>query len=1175
MKEIEKIITPLIDNQFPSFYKEEGPLFVLFLKEYYNWLSTKTFNINGVNVAGQSLYHARSLPDYRDVDKTVEEYLIYFKEKYLKGIDFDTQASKRTLIKAAQDLFRSKGSELSIDLLFSLLYGVSIEIYTPGDNILKLSQGTWYIPRYLEVVPTTKSKTMSGKYITGSKSRATAFVEYVIQRNVNGKILDLLFLSGIEGTFEVEEFVTSDEIIENAPKVSGSFNSLDITVSGQGFTVGEEVVITSATGIDGRAIVTGVETQTGKVTFILADGGWGYSVNATTLVSEKLISVKNKSNANAEITDFLRYESVEQNNYSVALNNVTGNFRVGSIVTNPDGANSVIAAKTQDLNSNTATIIITPLNGTTFSNTIVFDTTEAFIATNNSITFSLGVAVRQSNGSSNTNIGTVSESSNVTILTINDTTISSNGLHVGTYVTQSTSLATGKLLAVPRESNFGYTNVGTIIVGNVSGTFTSTDTLNFYNYANNDTFLAAATPTAVEVGYLYRLSDTQGTSVWSTGNTVLLSGNPNVNTTIKVASIIGGKYISNTSQKATGLVVGTTSDTVGLYNVGTYDFYGTGINKIYGITSNTFANCMSVSTGTFADFNVGSISDTETILIYPDRMAGNNYVISSPSSNVPFSSMLLTGANSLYGNLHSVLIVSGGTGYSNTDKIVFSGGNTGVGSYTAGNASITTNGSGNITTVTLSANTGNLITTTPTITIANSTGGASTGSGAELYPALPYGFQKLPYGDLNSTLIDALRFESKEIGSISSLTGINPGENYNIAPLISVIEPDVAAYGKRDSILNINNLTLNIGFTVGEVIEQTLTNPAVSVVSNNFSGNTTASYDTGEYVTTNNGISITGTGIVFSSTLNGTTGDYTTILTSNTGSFSNTLSTSKLTVGTNTGFVTGATATQGSVSGTILASNSTTLIIKNVTGGSFVVSGANVVSGAVNTAITAAVNSFKVYQLLGSSTKGLTDIKNEVVTTTNVIARGKVKSGSNTSLLYVKRTNLFNDFARNKTIVGRTSGEVATVTNESTDYNSRIIGDNATVTSSVVASGGAVSSLRVYDSGLSYVQDQTATFTSTDGTRVGEGKVTLSGIGVGQGRYTDTNGFLDDTYYIHDGEYYQEYSYEIRGSKPLVTYAEILKNVLHVAGTRLYGKVQTSTTANVSASAAESSITLS
>lgn len=87
--------------------------------------------------------------------------------------------------------------------------------------------------------------------------------------------------------------------------------------------------------------------------------------------------------------------------------------------------------------------------------------------------------------------------------------------------------------------------------------------------------------------------------------------------------------------------------------------------------------------------------------------------------------------------LNAVAITGGGTGYANTDKVVFSGGDLGAGGFQAANAAITTDGSGTITAITLTANVGNNYTAAPTAAIQNATGGSSGGSGATLAPNLP------------------------------------------------------------------------------------------------------------------------------------------------------------------------------------------------------------------------------------------------------------------------------------------------------------------------------------------------------------------------------------------------------------------------------------------------------
>ena len=41
MSLIQKNISNFIESQFPDIYKEEGPIFVEFVKNYYEWLEDK------------------------------------------------------------------------------------------------------------------------------------------------------------------------------------------------------------------------------------------------------------------------------------------------------------------------------------------------------------------------------------------------------------------------------------------------------------------------------------------------------------------------------------------------------------------------------------------------------------------------------------------------------------------------------------------------------------------------------------------------------------------------------------------------------------------------------------------------------------------------------------------------------------------------------------------------------------------------------------------------------------------------------------------------------------------------------------------------------------------------------------------------------------------------------
>ena len=138
MKNIEDLVSPLIQSQFPAFYNEEGPLFIEFVKSYYKWLET----------TGQQAYYARNLIEYRDVDKTVDEFIVHFKETFLKDLPLSVQSDERLFIRNILDLYQNKGNEQSVKLAMRALFNQDSAVYLPGQDLLKSSDGTWVKPKY-------------------------------------------------------------------------------------------------------------------------------------------------------------------------------------------------------------------------------------------------------------------------------------------------------------------------------------------------------------------------------------------------------------------------------------------------------------------------------------------------------------------------------------------------------------------------------------------------------------------------------------------------------------------------------------------------------------------------------------------------------------------------------------------------------------------------------------------------------------------------------------------------------------------------------------------------------------------------------------------------------------------------------------------------------------------
>jgi hypothetical protein len=287
MKFTEKLISPFIQSQFPAFYEEEGPQFIAFIKAYYEWMETE----------GQAIYQTRRLTEYRDIDSTLEDFVLYFKEKYLKNIQFDLATNKKLLVKNSLDLYRSKGTERAVDLFFKLVYGTDAEVRYPADKIMRLSDGIWELPLYLEVSYSKYNIDYIGKQIVGSLSGATAFVEKYIRRRTDRGYVNILFISNIQGSFRNGEVlgvnVNSSPVFDSAKnaRMIGSLDRVEIETKGVSFKVGDIVNFSgSSRGLGGQARVAAVSNATGIIDFIFMDGGYGYTVDATSLISEKVLN---------------------------------------------------------------------------------------------------------------------------------------------------------------------------------------------------------------------------------------------------------------------------------------------------------------------------------------------------------------------------------------------------------------------------------------------------------------------------------------------------------------------------------------------------------------------------------------------------------------------------------------------------------------------------------------------------------------------------------------------------------------------------------------------------------------------------------------------------------------------------------------------------------------------
>ncbi len=178
---------------------------------------------------------------------------------------------------------------------------------------------------------------------------------------------------------------------------------------------------------------------------------------------------------------------------------------------------------------------------------------------------------------------------------------------------------------------------------------------------------------------------------------------------------------------------------------------------------------------------------------------------------------------------------------------------------------------------------------------------------------------------------------------------------------------------------------------------------------------------------------------------------------------------------------------------------------------------------------------------------------------------------ANSSVLHVKRTR-FNTSWTAANIIGKSSGAIASfsVGDDAIDLVSNSMGDNAIVTGDVVVADGVATAVDVIDSGYGYLNNQQMTLTNDTNQFAITANSVVATEGTGTGYWETATSHLSDVSKVRDNKYYQEYSYDIQTGVSINRYRDIVKKVLHVAGTELFGTVVKNSVINTNVTAATS-----
>ena len=1096
MHDLSKTISEYIEQQFPAVYREDGPNLVAFTKAYYEFME---------NTSTSPTTLSRSMFQNRDIDETLDSFLVHFKEKYLSEFPYAKAVDKRFVIKHIMDYYRSKGTPKATELLIRMLFNEEASVYYPGDDILRASHSKYKIPKYIEVTQSARSAGFVENQITGSQTGATAFVEGLVKKRVQGRIIDILYISNIKGSFRTDELVSDDGLLTNAPKIIGSLSSMNVTNGGRNNAVGDLFNVLDDTGKQGKVRVTGIEDATGRVDFELVDGGTGYTLNdlddgdtsddyTDVRVATAMIAVDNSNTLN----QFIQFETVKQEREIVTLisaqdfadeyfDNLAANsasvaddFVLGvkvyptAYTANSTNGPAFLRSTVSDSND-----IVVITNNTIIANTeystnsthIVFDSDpgdgavisvlEYVVVANSKVsslsaddantsatlvitsgTFANQVSIDTADNTSLSVNEIVDEESTITLEVVDSSIFSS---HIGEKLEMKkfTTAANGQYLSAYA---YGYLTVanttGNSTIGEfltlepAFGTFLATEEIELY-YANGsvqatETIDAVSITTAGAVGIASSASDAntwnvEVTSGAFTAGKKIRGRETRVEETISAITATGASDVwyngvatangvidTVANNTVTGVVVGQNTTYVGLFsNTSAFSYVeGAGMTiktsredlKEIDLAAqpNLELTINAVGTGSGATFQPGALENEETVTLNTDFVGAKNV------ANVAFLDVIVgTAANSGIGFVDSITITNGGTGYANgttgSPNVTFTGGGYAGGDpVVSATGFITTNGSGVITSITIN-NHGEGYNTTPTIVLPSTSGTA-----AQVVVNFDggYGFVKNPNGDSTSEFQSLFTFDDFTMGTITSLTRINPGTEYNTDPFISVHNKYIAAYDRKNIYLNITLVTSN--FTPGEIVEQDSTEKGVII-------------------------------------------------------------------------------------------------------------------------------------------------------------------SANSSVLHLKRTR-FNTSWTASNIIGKSSGAIAnfSVGNDAIDLVSRSMGDNAIITGDVVVADGVATAVEIIDSGYGYLNNQSMTLTNDTSLFAITANSVVATEGTGTGFWETTTSHLSDTSKVRDNKYYQEYSYDIQTGVSINRYRDIVKKVLHVAGTELFGTVVKNSVINTNVTTATS-----
>lgn len=117
-------------------------------------------------------------------------------------------------------------------------------------------------------------------------------------------------------------------------------------------------------------------------------------------------------------------------------------------------------------------------------------------------------------------------------------------------------------------------------------------------------------------------------------------------------------------------------------------------------------------------------------------------------------------------------------------------------------------------------------------------------------------------------------------------------------------------------------------------------------------------------------------------------------------------------------------------------------------------------------------------------------------------------------------------------------------------------GNNAIITGKLATGNGLIETASIYASGLGFNTNAVSVnvYLESNTEKTAAMTIITGALGKEEGAWKNNRGFLNSDKYIQDSDYYQDFSYEIQFTKSLNKYVDMLKQVMHPVGNRVFGR---------------------